>query len=427
MKRRIVWSIVGTSLVALLVLGIPLGITIARLDRNEAVLRLEREASEARRTVNPAALGRGDRVELPQDGATRFSLYSRSGRRIAGAGPARADTPVRRALRGNVADARIGAATVVALPVDGNERVIAAIRASRPADIADDRIRMAWLVVGIVVGVALGVAGLIAWWQARRLTRPIDELVESAEQLGDGDFSTRTPRAGIAELDELGAAMDATAEHLGGLLARERAFSADASHQLRTPITALRVAVESELLTADPGSDAHVALGRLLDPIDRLATTVDELLDLARDTHSDRAPLEISGLLDALEADWHGRLADSGRPLRVETAADLAAPPVSSAAVRQILDVLVTNAWQHGTGVVTVRARNGPGALVVEVRDEGPGVTDPDAAFARRSGDGRGIGLSLARTLAEAEGGRLVLERPGPHPTFSLLIPTPTQ
>jgi len=424
MRRRIVWSIIGTCAVAVLVLGVPLGISIARSDRNQAVLQLEREASEARRTINPTALGQGDRVELPRDGASHFGLYSQRGQKIAGDGPARADGPVLRALRGNVSDARIGANTVVALPVDGNERVIAALRAARPARITDDRIRSAWMIVGLVAAVALAIAGVIATWQARRLTRPIDELVESAEQLGAGDFSTRTPRAGITELDELGIAMDATAERLGGLLARERAFSADASHQLRTPITALRVAVESSLLTADPR--AHPALQRLLDPIDRLATTVDELLDLARDTHSDRAPLDVPGLFDSLAADWHGQLAGAGRPLRIEIAVDLPAPPVSAAAIRQILDALIANASDHGAGVVTLSARRGPEALVIEVHDEGPGVSDPHRAFARRSGDGSGIGLSLARTLAEAEGARLVLERSGPRPTFSLLIPSPS-
>jgi signal transduction histidine kinase len=424
-RRRIVWSIVGTCAVALLVLGLPLAVAIGRLDRNEAVLRLEREASEARRSVDPSAIGRGDRVELHQDGRTHFGLYSRTGRRIAGAGPAHADAPALRALRGTVSDARLGRATVVALPVDGNERVIAALRASRPTEIADGQVHTAWLVVGIVAIVALGIAALIALWQARRLTRPINALVDAAEQLGDGDFSTRMSPAGIDELDELGAAMNATAERLDGLLTRERAFSADASHQLRTPITAMRVAVETCLLTAD--ADPHALLERLLDPIDRLAATVDDLLDLARDTHTDRAELDLLRLLEDIETDWHAQLAANGRPLRVDVDQDLPAPRASTTAIHQIVDVLVANAVQHGAGTVTVRARKGPGALILQVHDEGAGLADPDAAFTRRSGDGHGIGLALARTLADAEGGRLVLERPGPRPTFSIFLPVTSQ
>lgn len=420
MKRRIIASILGTSLVALLVLGIPLGISIARLDRSEAVLRLEREAGEARRAINPRALLAGDPIELRQDGPTHFAVYLRSGRRVAGIGPAGADAPVRRALRGNVADARLNGETVVALPVDGNERVIAAIRAARPASFVDHRIRTAWLIIGAVAAFALVVAALLAWWQARRLTRPIDELVASAEQLGAGDFSTRTQRVGIAELDELGVAMDATAERLGGLLERERAFSADASHQLRTPITALRVAVETSLLT---NSDPHAALEQLIEPIDRLSATVDGLLDLARDTHIEREPLDVNRLLDDLERHWHGPLAAEGRPLRVAAESGLPSPSISATALLQVLDVLVENAARHGSGVVTVTARKGPEALVIEVSDEGAGLSDTETPFRRRSGDGHGIGLSLARTLAEAEGARLVLERTGPRPTFCMLIP----
>ncbi len=421
MRRRIVWSIVGVSVVVLLVLGIPLGIAVGRLYRNEAVLRLEREASETRRVINVAELIRGDPVELPKDGPIGFALYSSAGRKIAGVGPARADDPVRRALRGDVHDAREGGRIVVAIPVDGNERIVGALRASRPAASVTDRIRNAWLLMVLAAGVALAISGLLAWWQARRLTRPVDALVESAERLGAGDFSVRSTRSGLKELDELGAAVNATAQRLGELLSRERAFSADASHQLRTPIAGIRVTVENALLT--PQTDARAALRDLLDPIDRLEATVDDLLDLARDTHGDRTELDVARLLDDLDAEWHGRLAAAARPLRIEVEPQLSRPLVSASAVRQVLDVMLANAFEHGAGSVTVRARRTPGAIAIDVADEGPGVVDTRAPFERRSGDGHGIGLALARALAEAEGGRVVLERPGPGPVFSLFVP----
>src|SRR6478609_8660465 len=108
MRRRIVWSIVGVSVVALLVLGVPLGIAVGRLYRNEAVLRLEREASEERRTVNVAEFMRGEPEVLRSDGGIRFALYSRTGVRVSGTGPNRADLPVRGALRDEVHDAQAG-------------------------------------------------------------------------------------------------------------------------------------------------------------------------------------------------------------------------------------------------------------------------------------------------------------------------------
>ncbi|HTK15932.1 MAG TPA: HAMP domain-containing sensor histidine kinase [Acidimicrobiia bacterium] len=421
MRRRIIWSIVGVSVVALLVLGIPLGVAVGRLYRNEAVLRLEREASEARRTINVTELRVGDHVALPADGPIRYALYARGGLKVAGTGPAHADDPVRQALRGEVHDGHEGDRIVVAIPVDGNERVVGALRASRSADVVSDRTRHAWLLMALAAVVALTISGLLAWWQARRLTRPVDALVESAERLGAGDFAARSTRSGVPELDELGAAVDATAQRLGELLSRERAFSADASHQLRTPIAGIRVTVENALMT--PRSDARAALGDLLAPIDRLEATVDDLLDLARDTHGDRAALDVAKLLGDLDDEWHARLAAVARPLRVELEPALPAPLVSASAVRQVLEVMLGNAYQHGDGTVTVRARHAPGAIVIDVADEGPGMADIRAPFERRTGDGHGIGLALARTLAEAEGGRLVLDRPGRAPVFSLFIP----
>ncbi len=99
----------------------------------------------------------------------------------------------------------------------------------------------------------------------------------------------------------------------------------------------------------------------------------------------------------------------------------------STGAVRQMLDVLVSNAARHGAGTLTVAAHNIPGGVAIEVADEGPGVTgDPDRIFVRRDSAERshGIGLALARSLAEAEGGRLLLRPGGPGATFALLFST---
>ena len=113
-----------------------------------------------------------------------------------------------------------------------------------------------------------------------------------------------------------------------------------------------------------------------------------------------------------------------GRRLRVDIDLDLPPVPISESAVRQMLEVLLANASDHGSGTVTVRAAPTPGGLVVEVSDEGAGITgDAERVFARGAGSGHGIGLALARSLAEAEGARLTLAAPGPNPRFRLLVP----
>ena len=98
------------------------------------------------------------------------------------------------------------------MPINGDRKVVGALRASRSADVVNDRKRRAWLIMGSIAFAAVIVAALLAWWQARRLTRPIDELVDTARRLGGGDFSARTGESGIDELDQLGR----SAEHDGG-------------------------------------------------------------------------------------------------------------------------------------------------------------------------------------------------------------------
>lgn len=170
----------------------------------------------------------------------------------------------------------------------------------------------------------------------------------------------------------------------------------------------------------------HETIDIALDETDRLEATIDELLALARDTHTIRGPLDTRALLDDVERRWHGPLAAAGRPLRVAIERELPQPGASASAARQILEVLVDNAARHGVGTIQITARTAPDGLTIEVADDGPGFTgDHDELFARRvtTDDGHGIGLALARTLAEAEGGRLVLSRRQPGAAFTLLLP----
>ena len=114
----------------------------------------------------------------------------------------------------------------------------------------------------------------------------------------------------------------------------------------------------------------------------------------------------------------------AGRSLQVFLEPDLPGTRASAAAVRHILDVLLANAQDHGAGAVSVVVRDADTAIAVDVADEGPGVAEPEDLFRRRTSRvaGHGIGLALARALAEAEGGRLLLSRPGPRPRVSTLL-----
>jgi signal transduction histidine kinase len=284
----------------------------------------------------------------------------------------------------------------------------------------------AWLLLAGFALAAIGAAAALAWWVSRRLDAPLVRLAAAAHRVGDGDFTTRAPRSGVPEIDGVAQAIDTTAERLGTTLDRERAFSADVSHQLRTRVAGLRLTLESAELT---GTSEHDAIQSAIDETDRLEATIIELLTLTRDPGATRAPLDVAAMLDDLEISWHGRLAEQGRPLRVHAEPSLPTPNVSAIAVRHILDVLIDNALRHAHGAVVINARASRDGLAVDVDDDGPGITaSPEELFRRgvAGADGHGIGLALARSLAEAEGGRLVVSRHTPGARLTLLLPAPT-
>lgn len=426
MTRRILAAIVAVTTLAVAGFGVALGVAVQRLYRQEAVLRLEREATRAVAEVPASFLGSADPVELPvPERHTVLGLYSASGARLLGEGPDPGDAPVQEARAGGSRDARVGGSIVVAVAATSEERVFAVVRAALAETVVVARVRRAWLAMAATAAVivAMGAVGALAL--ARRLSRPIAALAADVARLGGGDFSTPAARSGVGELDAAAVALDATAARLGRLLQRERAFSAEASHQLRTPLTGVRLRIENAMASAGAAHDE--ALVDALGQLDRLEATIADLLTLARDVDPGPAPLDVTSVLAAAEAAWHGPLAAAGRPLRLHVGEDLPRARASAAALRQVLDVLVANAAEHGAGTVTLEARRAGNGIAVEVSDEGPGVDDADVeeVFRRRSGGGagRGLGLALARSLVEAEGGRLLLRAPGPHPTFSVVLP----
>ncbi|UTI66266.1 HAMP domain-containing histidine kinase [Paraconexibacter antarcticus] len=228
------------------------------------------------------------------------------------------------------------------------------------------------------------------------------------------------PRGGIAEVDAVADALDLSAARLDELISRERAFSADASHQLRTPLAALRLELEALQLTTDATSE----LDRAVVQVDRLEQTIETLLTVARDVPRTKVTSDITSVLAVTEARWHGPLAAEGRRLTVDRPPRPPSVHAAPAVIQEILDVLLANALTHGSGPVSLTLRDiNDEWIAIDVGDHGPGFPEPaDAAFERRSGrsDGHGIGLALARSLAHAEGGRLAITHTG-HPTLLTL------
>jgi signal transduction histidine kinase len=423
-RRRIVTLTVLAAVLAITAFGLPLAIGVARYYGDDERAELERVADSAALVIADDLTDPRVTPPLPVSAPeTPLGLYSPAGTLRTGHGPPAGD-PVVRAAAGSreLSTADVDDMLVAAVPVTDHGTLVGIVRAATPHSEIRLRTGLTWVgMLGLAV-VAVVAAWLLARRMAARLAKPLEDLSAAAQRLGEGDFTVRAPRAGVPEIDWVAATLDTTAERIGDTLARERALSANASHQLRTPLTGLRLRLEAAL--ENPEEDPRAAIRAGIEAADRLERTIDDLLVLARAPHRTGERADLPRLLEEVEHGWHGLLAAQGRALRI-TGRDAPRPRAAAAAVRQVLGVLLDNATTHGRGTVLVEARDVGGALAIDVSDEGPGVADDADLFAPDGGssaNGHGIGLALARRLAEAEGGRLRLSRPRP-PTFTLLLP----
>ncbi len=284
-------------------------------------------------------------------------------------------------------------------------------------------IRRVWLGLGVLAAgvLALGAAG--AGWLARRLSQPLEELARTAAALGDGELTTNAPRSGLDEADRIADALDATSARLGRALSRSATFAADASHQLRTPLTALRLQLDT--LEAQGVDGATIAAAQA--EADRLQATIDELEELTR-TDVVGAAVDLGDVVEERLPVWQAMAAETGRNVRL----DRQPTPLvflRGAAIGQAVQVLLDNALVHGRGEVVVRVRAvGEGADVravrVDVEDEGPGFSSEALDVTERLDRSGGRGLPLARSLVEAEGGRLsVTASPSGGAVAGIVIP----
>jgi signal transduction histidine kinase len=423
LKRRITEAIVGVSALILLVLGIPLALAIHQSILDSEVVELQataaRTLTEIGVPLDPKKLAA---VSGEPDAPPPFSVYDSSGSLLFGSGPREADAAVRRALGGNPASTT-DTEIVVATPItdDTSERIVGVLRLTESLAGANHRSRVAWLEMASTAVAALVLGWLIAKRLARRLSQPVTDLAAAATRFGDGGAIARpTTSSGAAEIDTLANSLADSSERINETLARERRFSADVSHQLRTPLTGMRLRLETARDAHDPQ-----AIDLALDDLQRLEQTVDHLLAFARDSIPAAAKVSLdTAARDAVER-WKPRVTALGRAATI-TAAEPVTARGSIASIEQILDVLIDNALHHGHGTVTVTLRRIVGGGAIDVSDDGTlaNLADREQIFTRGHGDRHGIGLAFARSMAEAEGGRLILTRPKPT-TFSLILLDP--
>ena len=425
LRGRIVVGILSITGLAVVLFAIPLGVAISRLDRSQQSARLQTDATRVAALVpdNPLRPG-GQPLPGGLPSGSIVGIYAPDGSLAGGEGPAHSSI-ARAAVDGRSHSGSESGQLVASVPVPSDTRVVAVIRAAVNSSAVSSRTHRSWAAMAALGSAILVVATALAIRQARRIAVPLERLTAATRALGDGNFAVSLPPSGIREADLAAAAVHDTAARLGQLVERERTFTSDVSHQLRTPLTGLLLGLESAIARREANRDD--ALQAALDRGRHLESTIDDLLNLRREVRRSEDSIDITATVGELAGRWGPLLSAESRRLVVVTHGQ--PPPVSAseAALRQALDVLLDNALKHGAGTVTLSLQEFADAVAVDVSDEGPGIpADPETAFVSgmRTASAHGHGLTLARSLIEADGGRLVLKRSGPGPVFEILLPT---
>jgi signal transduction histidine kinase len=414
MRRRLLFSTLAVAVTAVVLFGLPLAFVLKQLQVAYAQDLVQRDATTVARSLQNR-LGSGlpvNNIDIADAAEAARSLPDRYVRIFqTGGGYTQFGSQLSKG------------SAIVAHAVTNNFRVT--VEADKSVETAGVSEKFALIISLAALAVAVAVA--LAMVQAKRLTRPLQELAGAADRLGSGDASPLGLRYGVPELDRVAEGLDGSAQRISELLAAEREFAADASHQLRTPLTTLSMRLEEMIAAADQPEVVHEEGAAALVQTERLADVVSQLL--GRTHRSATNTPELAGVDDIVAqqvVEWDPAFRRKNRKLEVVGEKNLTAH-VTPGMLSQVIATLLDNALVHGGGSVVIRTSLTPKSVVIEVRDEGKGVPAElaprifERTVTSRPG-GTGLGLALARSIAEAEGGQVVLVRPRPA-VFAVFLP----
>lgn len=429
LRVRLLGAFAYVLILVIVALEVPLALNVARRVESEVKANAAAEAQ----LVAASAAGRLDDGEELQDIAGeaaeevggRVIVVDDQGELLADSAELTGDyserPEIQAALDGQISQGRRHSDTLdetllyTAVPIVVDGDVGGAVRVTQSVDAIDRRVRRDVLgLVGIgLIALVLGLA--FAWFLAGSLARPLQRLAATARRVESGDLAARAEPEGSKEHREVALAFNDMTDRLEHVLAAQREFVANASHQLRTPLTGLRLRLEAASLKAGP--ELAEELDAAEREVERLARLLTALLTLARE--GDRPPpRQAVSVVDALERAverWEERAAQTGHGLRLECRAPGSAA-VSDEDLAIVIDNLVENALVYSPegGTVTLECDRQGDEVVVAVLDEGPGLEPGEEArvferFARGSGGqgtpGTGLGLAIVATLARRWGG----------------------
>jgi two-component system, OmpR family, sensor kinase len=437
LRTGLVLALAYVLLLVLLALGIPLALNVR--DRVDAEVRVQSQSQADVVAATASGLLNNDRGALGRLARTsarsvrgRVVVVDRRGRVLAdSSGPGSLGASylsrpeIARALRGrgsqDTRDSRTLKEKILAttVPIVDGRRRTGAVRITQSVAAVDRSVRrsvLGFAGVGLLVlamGLAVGV--LIA----RRIALPLRRLEGTAELVAAGDLESRARIEGSREQRSLARSFNVMTERLGRALQAQRSFVADASHQLRTPLTGLRLRIEeARAETREPAVREELDQG--LAEVDRLTAMVEELLTLSR-AGAREAPAETIDLADAVrEAVRRWRPLAEDRDIELTAHANGASGSVTCArtALERSVDVLVENALRYSPQGSAVEVSSGAGR--VEVLDRGPGLSPGEekevferfhrGSAGRRGPAGSGLGLPIARELAREWGAEVRIE-----------------
>ncbi len=447
MRKRLALSLVAVATLILLVFSIPLAGFVAGVERDRLVTALERDAfimaGHAKETLDttegavlPSLQPYLDDYDAP-DGP-RVVVMNAAGRVVASndgsivIGAEFSNRPeVGRALTGVPAvgereSRTLGQSLVfVAVPVLLGDDVLGVVRFSHPESHIDEQVRRRLTGIAVAGAITLLAAAIISVPLALGIARPIERLTRRTERLAEGDFSVRADdSSGPPEVRDLSRSFNTMASRLGLLIEGQRQFAGAVSHQLRTPLTALRLRLEQaqDSLDADNVIAAE-ALDASRAEADRLQEMVEQLLALARIEGRAAATVTVDAVsvVRARLEMWAPLASERSVDFRVELPAEALCTAMDGA-LEQIVDNYVDNALGVAPdgSVITLRVSREGDNVNIDVIDEGPGLTDEQLmlAFERfwrgkhtENAPGTGLGLAIVRQLAVASGGEAVLLR----------------
>lgn len=300
--------------------------------------------------------------------------------------------------------------------VDDEGRIVGAVRITQDVQQVSDNVRRTTLGL-LAIGAAGLVAGLVlAFGLAGSLSRPLTRLAAAARRLGSGDLSARAEQVGGAsEIEELAHSFDEMADRLERTVRAQREFVANASHQLRTPLTGMKLRLESAIAEAED-ADVRRQLQAADREVDRLSEIVARLLETSGAIEEGRPTrVDLGDAVARALARWDERAKRVDTTLNTRGEGGIAQGNPSD--LDQILDNLIDNAISYSPGEVTIEAGRRDGSAFVAVQDRGPGIEQNEIArlterFYRGRGapsGGSGLGLAIARDLAEKWGGSLAV------------------